>query len=104
MPGSETMSGSCGGVLPLPGDGLYGGCGLLGASLQGGRLAGRKSIAPDRFHPHAPHVGIARLGDRPSLLAGSERGLRASQLALPIRGFGTLKREDASLESNIRLE
>ena len=46
--------------LYLLGDGLNGGCGLFGASLQGGRLADRKSIAPGRFHQHPPHMGVTR--------------------------------------------
>ena len=65
--------------LCLPGDGLYGGCGLFGASLQGDRLAGGKSIAPGRFHQHAPHVGVARLGNRPSLLPGPAGMLAGDQ-------------------------
>ena len=59
--------------------GCYLRMGLFGASLQGGRLAGRKSIAPGRFHQHAPHVGVARLGNRPPLLTGDAGMLAGDQ-------------------------
>ena len=75
--------------LRLPGDGPYVGGGLFGASLQGrlpvrvrtqtGRLSGREPITPGGFDEHAPHVGIARLGDRPPLSAPSARMLAGHQ-------------------------
>ena len=55
--------------LRLPGDGLYGRSGLFGASLHGRRLSGGEPITPGGFDKHAPHVGVARLGNRAPLLA-----------------------------------
>ena len=69
-------------VLVVPtggGDGLYGGGGPFGASLQGRRLSGWEPITPGGFDKHPPHVGIACLGDRAPLPAAAAGMLAGDQ-------------------------